>query len=64
MIKEFEIRCAKTINLGNFQSIRVEASLVVCVPDGDDYAALTRKAQEDLRELLDQTYKAQKRGET
>lgn len=63
MITAFTVACSKTVNLGNFSSIRVESSITVAVPDGDDYATLARQAQDDLRELLEQTYKAQRKGE-
>lgn len=62
MIREFEISVSKTINLGQYNSIRVEASLTVCVPEGDDFAELKRLAQEDLALLLAETYKAQRKG--
>jgi hypothetical protein len=59
MITEFRIGCAKTINLGNYQSIRVEASVTVAVPEGDDFDVLRQKAQGELKTLLEDTYRAQ-----
>ena len=61
MIKSFSIAAAHTLNLGNYQSFRIEASLEVEVPEGDDYEVLKDKAQSELRRLLEETYKAQRR---
>jgi hypothetical protein len=62
MITQFTIGCSRTINLGNFESMRVEASITFSVEEGDDPATLKVEAQAALRALLEQTYKAQ-RGE-
>ena len=63
MITEFSIGCSKTINLGNFQSIRVEASMTVNPADedtsGEGWDECVAAAQKILRDLLEQTYKAQ-----
>lgn len=61
MITAFTIGCSHTVNLGNFQSIRIEASLTVEVPEGDDFEVLKDKAQVELRRILEDTYKAQRR---
>lgn len=58
-IIEFVVGCSRTINLGNFQSIRVEASVTVEVHEGSDWDELKQKAQKELRTLLEETYKAQ-----
>ena len=63
MIRSFTIAAAHTLNLGNYQSFRIEAQLVVEVPEGDDYEVLKDKAQSELRRLLEQTYKAQRRSD-
>ena len=59
MIKEFVLGCSKTVNLGNYNSIRVEASVTVTVPEGDDFAALKAIAQEDIKIMIEETYTAQ-----
>lgn len=59
LIKQFSIGCSKTINLGNFQSIKVEASVVVEVPEDETlegYTGMTAKAQAELGRLLAETY--------
>ena len=61
MIRKFTIAAAHTLNLGNYPSFRIEASLEIEVPEGDDYEVLKDKAQSELRRLLEETYKAQRR---
>ena len=60
-ISQFKIGCSHTVNLGSFNSIRIEAQLTVDVPEGDSYEVLADKAQTVLRELLENTYRAQKK---
>jgi hypothetical protein len=59
MIREFHVGCHKVINLGNYQSVRVEAGLTVVVPDGDDYELVKRQALQDLKVLLEDNYRVQ-----
>lgn len=61
MISQFTIGCSHTINRGNFESLRVEATLTMTVPEGDDLGLLKATAQQELRALLEDTYKAQSR---
>lgn len=66
MIKEFSIGCSHTVNLGNFESTRVEASVTIDVPEGatdDDrvWSQIKADAQVQLRKLLEDTYKSQSR---
>jgi len=63
MIKQFTVGVSKTVNLGNFNSMRVEASLTIEVPEGDDYGLLKMKAQEDLTTLLAETWRANRKGD-
>lgn len=58
MITQFTIGFSRTINLGNFQSARVEASVTVAVGEGDLETAIPA-AQIELRKLLEETYRAQ-----
>lgn len=61
-IRSFTVGCSKTINLGNFQSLRVEAQVIVDVPEGetpDGYAEMTIKAEEELHRLLELTWRKQ-----
>lgn len=62
MIKEFHIGCSHTVNLGDFNSIKVEASVTVAIKEGDNLVDQKGRAQEELRALLEETYKAQRRG--
>ena len=65
-VKEFTIGVSKTINLGNFQSYRVEASVVweVDYRTGIEYEQQVTAAQKELRDLLEATYKAQRKTAT
>lgn len=61
MIKEFTIGAAHTINLGHYESMRVEASVTVHVTNEDDLDQLRNNAQVELRSMLEETYKRQRR---
>lgn len=58
-ITEFSIGASKTINLGNFQSLRIEASVTVAMDPGETLADASAAAQSELRNLLEQTYREQ-----
>lgn len=58
-VSEFTVGCSKTINLGNYQSIRIEASVTVSLDAHESLADVSETAQEELRQLLEQTYTAQ-----
>lgn len=62
MIKEFSIGFSRTVNLGNYESCRIEASVTTAVEDGNDEPALqmaVATAQLELRKLLEDTFRAQ-----
>jgi hypothetical protein len=63
MISQFSVGCSRTINLGNFESLRIEATITFNVPEGaqDDnrFVVLKETAQVELRQLLEDTYRAQ-----
>ena len=56
---QFSVGVSKTINLGNFQSLRLEASVTYNVPDDGDLVQIKATAQEELTKLLGDTYNAQ-----
>lgn len=63
-ITSFTIECAKTINLGNYQNIKVGASVTFSIdPEVESYVMESERAQDELRRLIEATYKAQKKGE-
>lgn len=71
MIKEFSIGCSRTVNLGNFESLRIEASVTIdCISEdpefstGRDLASLKEAAQVELRALLEETYRQQFKPKT
>jgi hypothetical protein len=57
MVKEFTVGTAHTINLGNYESLRVEASITIT---GEDTEEALDLAQIKLRKLLEDTYRAQR----
>ena len=57
MITEFRIALSRTLNLGNYESTRIESSVTVTVNDGDDFPAEKQHAQTELRKLLEETYR-------
>jgi hypothetical protein len=59
MITQFSIGTSRTINLGNFESLRVEASVTVDCPEDGDFVQMKLAAQTQLRALLEETYRAQ-----
>ena len=58
-ITEIRIGIARTVNLGNFESLRIEGSVTASVPEGDDIAMVKQSLQAELRTLLEETYRAQ-----
>lgn len=65
MVKEFTIGFSRTINLGNFESARVEASVTVEVTAemlAKGHQAVMDASQAELRQLLELTYRAQMKG--
>jgi predicted Rdx family selenoprotein len=59
MITQFSVGCSRTINLGNFESLRVEATITVDCPEDGDFPQMKLAAQTQLRQLLEETYRAQ-----
>ena len=60
MITQFTVGASHTINLGNYESIRVEANIVFSIQEGDDYVKARTEAQATLRTLLEDTYRCQR----
>jgi hypothetical protein len=60
MMKEFTIGASHTINLGHYESLRVEASVTKSLNQGDDVLAEMQRAQSELRELLQSTFYQQR----
>ena len=56
---EFTVGCSRTINLGNYESIKVEASVTMEIHEETDLEELKTRAQTELRQLLEDTYRAQ-----
>lgn len=61
-IVQFSIRVAKTINLGDFNSLKVEAGLTIeRDPSIDVWEEDKARAQTELAALIEETYKAQRK---
>lgn len=58
-VKEFTIGVSHTVNLGNFESLRVEASVTLDSEDAD-FEHLRNEAQESLGSLLKESFEAQR----
>ena len=59
-IKQFSIGFSRTINLGNYESARVEASVTIETEAGNDYCFdMVDAAQGDLSHLLKETMRTQ-----
>lgn len=58
-ISQFTIGVSRTMNLGNFESLRVEASITWDLDsnDGNGIEMAKAKAQTQLRQLLEETYR-------
>jgi hypothetical protein len=61
MISEIRVGVAHTINLGNYENIKVEGAVVVQLSEGDDYAKAKEEAQVALRKLVEETYTSQRK---
>lgn len=61
MIKEFTIGFSRTVNLGNYNSAKVEAQVTLDVPAGTSQISQStiNIAQSELRMLLESTWQAQ-----
>lgn len=61
-IVEIRIGAAHTINMGDYNSTRIEAGLTISIKEGDDLAAIRTEAQQVLRNMLEETFRTQRRG--
>lgn len=59
MLKQFTVGCSHTRNLGNFESIRIEAQVVIEVDGNRDLETQKAGAQAQLRDLLVKTWEEQ-----
>jgi hypothetical protein len=57
-VTQFVVGASRTVNLGNFESLRVEAQVTWELDQNLGKAESQAAAQEELRQLLEQTYRA------
>ena len=55
-IKEISVNVARTFNLGNYESLRLEAGASASVDDGEDIGAARAALLEEARASLRQSY--------
>jgi hypothetical protein len=58
MIKEFSVLVHHTVNMGNYESLHVEAGVTVSVEDSD-WETVRMQAQEALKTLLQDSFNEQ-----
>ncbi len=58
--KELSITVSRTFNLGNFESLRVEAGMAASIDEGDDPEETRAKILAEIRHSLSATYKEHK----
>ena len=63
MITEITVGYGKTKNLGNFESLRIDVSLSAKIQEGDDFAAIKKALQVELKQAWQETYNYQYRNE-
>lgn len=62
-ITEIRLDVAKTINMGDYSSLRIGAGLTISVPEGADVAALRDEAHHDLSLMITEAWQKHRRGE-
>lgn len=60
-ITSFALSASKTINLGDWNSIKIGASVTVEITDPSELEGAHGMAQEELGRLMTETYRAQRR---
>jgi len=58
-LSQFSIGFSRTVNLGNYESCKVEAHVTIDVGEQDSMMETYDAAQLELRQLLEETWKAQ-----
>ena len=58
-ITEMRLTVGKTINMGNFNSLRIEVGLSVSVQPGDDIQKLQDAMQDECKDFLTDAYLVQ-----
>jgi hypothetical protein len=58
-ITEIRLGVNRTISLGKYEFIRLDAGLTAAIAEDDDIAAARAALQVELRAMLEETYRAQ-----
>jgi hypothetical protein len=59
MIREFTVGASKTVNMGNFNSLRVEASVTYTLEEGQEFRDQYTICMHQLKSMLNDNYKIQ-----
>ena len=57
-LKEMQIGVSRTFNLGNFESLRIEAGMTATIAEGDDLDEVRLLILDEIRKSLSAAYKA------
>jgi len=57
-VKEIRASYSATINLGNYENMKLEAGLTVTCPAGEDPEAVFKEAQELCRQMVEEQAEA------
>ena len=60
-ISEFTISVGRTINMENYENLKIDASVKVQLAEGDVYKTVRDEARVELRSLLEDAYRAGRR---
>lgn len=63
-ISEIRVGIARTINLGNFESLRIEGSIAATLGPFESAPHVKAQLQTELRALMEETYRAQHKAKT
>ena len=63
MIREIAVSVGRTVNLGNFESLRIDVSATATVGDGDDPESLRSQLSDWLKVQCRRTLAEQQRKE-
>ncbi len=62
-IDQLTLTASKTVNIGNFNNIKISAGVTVTIEEGDDMIAVREAVNNELRDAMVATWRAQRRSE-
>jgi hypothetical protein len=64
IITEIRVEASRVVNLGNWENLKIAASVTASIPEGDDLAVVKAALQIELRTLMEETWRAQYKAKT